>query len=398
MAYSSYVSMAIMRRCTLGDLGLVVGGATPSTKVAENYVGGTIPWITPKDLSAFSGRYIYRGERNITELGLKSCSAQLMPKYSVLFSSRAPIGYVAIAGCEVCTNQGFKSVVPNDGTDYLFLYYLLKYKKNEIEAMGSGTTFREVSSATMKKIQVNVPSSVEEQRAIAGVLSSLDDKIEANNRLNDNLEQQGKSCIDDLYQNSDVSIPISQVMKFINGFAFKSSSYLSDGKYRIITIKNVKDGFIDTQIASCINDLPQKINQKCILNVGDILVSLTGNVGRVGIVCEENLLLNQRVAKIQAHDVRLHSLLYFFLRHPETKAKLENLARGTAQPNLSTSEALKIGIAFTPFIANPISDVVDLLFKQIIQRTRENMILSALRDSLLPKLMSGEIDVSQVQV
>lgn len=125
--------MAEWKECTISDIGTVIGGATPSTKKSENYDGGQIPWITPKDLSTFSGRYISRGDRNITEVGLKSCSTQLLPTHSVLFSSRAPIGYIAIAQNEVCTNQGFKSVVPNENTDYLFLYYLLKYNKEAIE-------------------------------------------------------------------------------------------------------------------------------------------------------------------------------------------------------------------------------------------------------------------------
>lgn len=122
--------MAEWKTCTIADLGTVIGGATPSTKKEENYEGGTIAWITPKDLAGFTGRYILRGERNITECGLNSCSAKMMPAHSVLFSSRAPIGYIAIAGQEMCTNQGFKSVVPNDNIDYMFLYYLLKLNIN----------------------------------------------------------------------------------------------------------------------------------------------------------------------------------------------------------------------------------------------------------------------------
>ena len=185
--------MAEWKECTISDLGTVVGGATPSTKKLENYDGGKIPWITPKDLSSFSGRYISRGERNITEVGLRSCSTQLLPVHSVLFSSRAPIGYIAIAQNEVCTNQGFKSVVPNEDTDFMFLYYLLKHNKEAIEHMGSGTTFKEVSGNTMKGISVKVPTSIEEQKKIASVLDALDCKIERNEEINDNLEQQAQA-------------------------------------------------------------------------------------------------------------------------------------------------------------------------------------------------------------
>ena len=173
--------------CKISDIGTVVGGATPSTKKAENYEGGNIAWITPKDLSTFSGRYIQRGERNITETGLKSCSTRLLPQNTVLFSSRAPIGYVAIAANEVCTNQGFKSVIPNEDIDPLFLFYLLKYNKDNIEGMGSGTTFKEVSGNTMKNIVVKVPSDKEIQKKIASILCSIDDKIEENENINSNL-------------------------------------------------------------------------------------------------------------------------------------------------------------------------------------------------------------------
>ena len=182
--------MAEWIKCKISDIGTVVGGATPSTKKPENYENGTIAWITPKDLSTFSGRYIQHGKRNITETGLNSCSTRLLPKNTVLFSSRAPIGYVAIAANDVCTNQGFKSVVPNENTDPVFLYYLLKYNKDKIESMGSGTTFKEVSGNIMKNIIVSIPIDKKIQEKIASVLSSIDDKIEENEKINNNLEQQ----------------------------------------------------------------------------------------------------------------------------------------------------------------------------------------------------------------
>ncbi|MFW0895206.1 restriction endonuclease subunit S [Gardnerella sp. Marseille-Q9179] len=179
--------MTEWKTCTISDLGTVVGGATPSTNKPENYENGNIAWITPKDLAGFSGRYISKGKRNITNKGLSSCSTQLMPKNSILFSSRAPIGYVAIAANEMCTNQGFKSVIPNENTDYLFLYYLLKYNKNKISNLGSGTTFKEISGSAMKHVEVNVPENIQDQRKISSLLSSIDSKIENNRAINKNL-------------------------------------------------------------------------------------------------------------------------------------------------------------------------------------------------------------------
>lgn len=172
--------------CTLDTLGAIVGGSTPSTQHKE-YYDGDIPWITPKDLSNFDERYISKGARNITRAGFSSCSTQLLPKGSVLFTSRAPIGYIAIAANDICTNQGFKSIVPSNKVDSLFLFYLLKYNKASIEALGTGTTFKEVSGTTMKSATVTLPVSLQEQKAIAAVLSALDNKIEVNCAINKNL-------------------------------------------------------------------------------------------------------------------------------------------------------------------------------------------------------------------
>lgn len=168
------------------DIGTVVGGATPSTKKDSNW-GGDIPWLSPKDLTGYRFRYISEGEKSITQEGFNSCSTQMLPKGTVLFSSRAPIGYLAIAETEVCTNQGFKSVIPNEDIDPLYLFYLLKYYRDKIAGISIGTTFPEVSGKTMRQFEVEIASDPEERRAIAGLLGSIDDKIELNNRLNDYL-------------------------------------------------------------------------------------------------------------------------------------------------------------------------------------------------------------------
>ncbi|MBQ3806012.1 MAG: restriction endonuclease subunit S [Prevotella sp.] len=140
----------------LGELGEVVGGATPSKANDSYYTQKGIAWLTPKDLSNKLMKFTSRGEIDITQEGYDSCSAKLMPKGSVLFSSRAPIGYLTIAKNEICTNQGFKSVVPKyAGTAYI--YYLLKNNTKRIESMASGTTFKEASGSLMKSLSVVVP-------------------------------------------------------------------------------------------------------------------------------------------------------------------------------------------------------------------------------------------------
>ena len=144
---------------TISDLGAVVGGSTPSKAKPEYYTESGIAWITPKDLSINKSKFVSHGENDITELGLKNSSAVIMPEGTVLFSSRAPIGYIAIATGEVTTNQGFKSVVPKLEIGTPFVYFFLKNTLPVIEGMASGSTFKEVSGSTMKKVPAVIPDA-----------------------------------------------------------------------------------------------------------------------------------------------------------------------------------------------------------------------------------------------
>ena len=144
---------------TISDLGTVVGGSTPSKAKPEYYTESGIAWITPKDLSINKSKFVSHGENDITELGLKNSSAAIMPEGTVLFSSRAPIGYIAIAAGEVTTNQGFKSVVPKPEIGTPFVYFFLKNTLPVIEGMASGSTFKEVSGSTMKNVSAVIPDA-----------------------------------------------------------------------------------------------------------------------------------------------------------------------------------------------------------------------------------------------
>ncbi len=155
----------------LKNIGDVIGGGTPKTN-NHNYWDGEIPWVTPADLSGYNNMYIAYGSRFITELGLKESSAQLLPKDSVLFSSRAPIGYIAIAENAIATNQGFKSVSPYISGISEYLYFCLKRCTDDIIQRASGTTFKEISGSEMSETLVPIPS-LNEQKKIVNLISDL---------------------------------------------------------------------------------------------------------------------------------------------------------------------------------------------------------------------------------
>ena len=185
---------------TIADIGEVISGGTPSTK-NEDYYGGDISWITPKDLSGYNRKFISKGERSITELGLQKSSAKLLPKGTVLFSSRAPIGYVAIAEQEVCTNQGFKSIVCNaEIMNNNYVYYFLKFNKENIENVSSGSTFKEISGTHMKNFKIIVPEKC--------ILDNFNKLITSYDKL---LNKSYKE-IDDLTEIKNILLP-----KLMNG-------------------------------------------------------------------------------------------------------------------------------------------------------------------------------------
>ena len=169
---------------TISDIGTVIGGSTPSKSKPEYYTDNGIAWITPKDLSVDKSKFISHGADDITELGLRNSSASIMPAGTVLFSSRAPIGYIAIADGEVTTNQGFKSVVPNGNVGTAFVYYFLKNALPTIENMASGSTFKEISGSAMRTVPAVIPDdgSLQEFSDFCEPLFQQQRTLEAENR------------------------------------------------------------------------------------------------------------------------------------------------------------------------------------------------------------------------
>lgn len=391
--------MAEWIECKISDIGTVVGGATPSTKKPENYENGTIAWITPKDLSTFTGRYIQRGERNITEVGLKSCSTQLLPKDTVLFSSRAPIGYVAIAANEVCTNQGFKSVVPNENTDPLFLYYLLKHNKDTIEGMGSGTTFKEVSGNTMKNIVVSVPTDKKVQKRISSMLGSIDDKIEENERINNNLLEQVLT----LYRNRFVDT-VNDERRICRADEYfdisigktpprKEPQWFSTNPQDVTWVSISDMGTCGLYISSSSEQLTREaVDRHNVKVVPDntVLLSFKLTVGRIAITNGE-MTTNEAIAHFKTDKKEINEYLYCYLKcfNYQTMGSTSSIATAV------NSKIIK-GMPFVVPTDNELKEFHDLaapMFANIKANQIETDNLVALRDTLLPKLMSGELDV-----
>ena len=381
----------------LHEIGRIVGGATPPTKDSANY-DGEISWITPKDLSNFTGRYIQKGERSITQKGFESSSCQILPKGSILFSSRAPIGYIAIAANELCTNQGFKSIIPdNNLVNNLFLYYLLKYNKEEIEGLGSGTTFKEVSAKVMQNFDIKIPS-IQTQKEIADILSSLDDRIELNRRINDNLEQQAQVLFNHYFVDTpeilgDCTVGnLTDIASYLNGLAMqKYRPTANDAGIPVLKIKELGQGKVDEHSDQC----SENIDSQYKVDNGDIIFSWSGTL-MVKIWCGGECGLNQHLFKVTSEKYPKWFYYFWTLHHLK---KFIHIAQDKAvtMGHIKRSELEKSEVLIP---SNKklieIDKIISPLLAKIIALQTECRNLTALRDTLLPKLMSGEVEINKI--
>jgi len=381
----------------ISDIAEVIGGGTPSTKVPE-YWGGDISWITPKDLANFEFRYIRKGVRKITKKGLDASSAKILPKNTVLLTTRAPVGYLAIADNEVTTNQGFRSLIPNRRTKSEFLFYLLKNNIAVLKANATGTTFGELSGSVLKSLKFPFPP-VEEQETITKILSDLDSKIELNNQINKNLEQIAQAIfkhwfIDfefpdengEPYKSSGgemVGSELGPIPKEWGVIPFKEIINISSGKRPKIMNKEKDKGFNIPLIgaSSIMGYVSETLYVKPIL--------IIGRVGTHGIV--------QRIkGKSWPSDNTLviQPEYYEYTFQILKNIDYQSLNRGSTQPLITRTDIKKYKIIFPK--NNLLKDFekrIDSLFQLINKNKEENKVLSGIRDKLLPKLMSGEIRV-----
>ena len=287
-------------------------------------------------------------------------------------------------------------------TDYL--YYLSKtheLRQTAINSMVGVSGRQRARIDAIVNYEFHLPPLNEQQR-IADILSAFDEKIELNNKINQILEEMAQAIFKEWLLKNQKSKTKSQKVRdlaeIISGYPFKSKLYTKSqkGALGVVTIKNVQDGDFVTHCDSFIRkeDIPENMNLECFIRNGDILLSLTGNVGRVCFVYGGDYLLNQRVAKLKPINQKDKALVYFLFRQKSMQSLLVNMAKGSAQPNLSPVETGEIEINLpSRNVLDKFAEIVNPIYDYLVQNKVENQKLSALRDLLLPKLMSGEMKV-----
>ena len=285
-------------------------------------------------------------------------------------------------------------------TDIIYLYYLLKSLNLNAKHIGSGQPL--ITQDILNNIKIFLPP-LDVQKKIAGVLGALDDKIELNNKINNNLEQQAQALFNEKILNNPKQGCIGDYCSIKSGFAFKSSWWQNSG-VRVIKIKNIESSELNLHECSYVSEDKISIAKDFVVKGGDLLIAMTGaTIGKFAIVphVDEILLVNQRVGKFFLGDNPLEKLpfIYCTLKQPEVVSEIINRGQGSAQPNISGNDIMSITCTYPDenIIAN-FNNICRPYFEKIIMNQYENTRLSALRDTLLPKLMSGEVDVSNVDI
>ena len=307
---------------------------------------------------------------------------------------------MAIAANEVCTNQGFKSVVPNENTDPLFLYYLLKYNKDKIEGMGSGTTFKEVSGNTMKNIVVSVPTDKKVQERISSMLGSIDDKIEENERINNNLFEQMQALYKAWFVDFEPfggvrpsswnDTNIYAIANIIYGAPFASKLFNTDGLGKpIIRIRDLKE-------QAFVTFTTEEHPKGHLIQPGDIVVGMDGEF-RPYIWGNEPAWLNQRVCIFESNRPQGKAFVLYTIKPLLNKIEQTQVATTVIHIGKKDFDAFEI-ILPDEATLDSFDSITAPMIEQIVNNRLQNKRLAVLRDTLLPKLMSGELDVSDIDL
>ena len=385
----------------LADVIDLIGGGTPKTSISE-YWDGEIPWISVKDFNN-DNRYVYTTEKSITKAGLGNSSTKLLAYDDIIISARGTVGELAMIPFPMAFNQscygirGKKDIIIQP-----YLYYLLKDSMCLLKSQTHGSVFDTITRETFANIKISLPS-IPEQQMIADILSALDDKITVNGNINHHLEQIAQAIFNELYFTGDLSILGDYLTDIESGSRPKGGALLSG--IPSIGAENIERfGVYDYSKEKYISlDFFQRL-QRGVVKSGDVLLykdgAYTGKTSMaLGGFPHQQCAINEHVFILRTNNkMPSQYFLYLLLRLDENREKLFTMASSkAAQPGLNQNEvkALQILIPNVKLIAK-FNNEVEPLFKQIANNALENRRLAELRDTLLPKLMSGELSVSDI--
>ncbi|GGE31283.1 restriction endonuclease subunit S [Streptococcus himalayensis] len=411
-----------MKLKKLKNIATIHNGATPSTSKPE-YYGGELSWITPKDLSNSNNKYVKCGERNITELGAQQIG-QYLPRGTVLLSSRAPIGLLAIAEKPLYTNQGFKNIVVNQEIlNNEFLYYYLLASKENLQNLGSGTTFKEISKKNLESFSVPCPP-LHTQQKIATLLSALDEKIALNNRINEELERMAKELYDywfvqfdfpdengKPYKSSGGEMVYNEALKREIPKGWEVKSLVNNNLCKIIKT-GVNDFFQKYYLATAdVNETtisngeviefesrPSRANMQPILN-SVWFAKMKDSIKHIFLTSEmsvfiENYIFSTGFVGLQC-SAESFEYIASFIRFSGFESIKNDLSHGATQQAVNNTDLKEIELLVPDkrvleekyhYLAKPI-------FSKISLNMIENRNLAQLRDWLLPMLMNGQVKV-----
>ena len=393
--------MAQWNRVPLIDYIELIGGGTPKTTVPE-YWNGNIPWLSVKDFNN-DKRYVYSTEKHISQSGFENSPTKMLHKDDIIISARGTVGEIAMIPFDMAFNQSCYGIRASRGIDKPFLYYLLKNCISQLKRMTHGSVFDTITRDTFANIEVDIPDA-ETQKRISSVLADIDNKIEVNDAINDNLEQQAQSYFQELFvDNADPEWAIGTISDLgtVVGGSTPSKAkpeYYTESGIAWITPKDLsinKSKFV-SHGENDITELGLKNSSAAIMPRGTVLFSSRAPIGYIAIAAGE-VTTNQGFKSVVPKPEIGTPFVYFFLKN--TLPVIEGMASGSTFKEVSGS-TMKNVPAVIPDVETlaKFSDFCAPIFAQQRILEEQNQSLATLRDNLLPKLMSGEIDVSAVQL
>ena len=388
-------------KTSLIDIVELIGGGTPKTSKAE-YWGGNINWLSVKDFNN-ENRYVYSTEKTITEEGLNNSSTKLLRKDDIIISARGTVGELAMIPFPMAFNQSCYGIRAKEGIDSTFLYYLIKHSVRKLKAMTHGSVFDTITRDTFANIDVAIPD-IEMQQRVAKMLANIDDKVENNQRINNNLLEQVLT----LYRNKFVDTANNErtICRADEYFDIsigktpprKEPQWFSTNPQDVIWVSISDMGTCGLYISSSSEQLTkQAVERHNVKLVPDdtVLLSFKLTVGRIAITNGE-MTTNEAIAHFKTDKKEINEYLYCYL-------KCFNYQTMGSTSSIATAVNSKI-IKGMPFVV-PTNDELEEfhgfaapMFAKIKANQIETDNLMALRDTLLPKLMSGELDVSDVDI